>query len=143
MLAPLLRRVDSELKLGIIHKYLPCVCPADRYQATPTHPYSSFLPCSALASELLVARRPVWEPRHLNPSCQPNSPSQAHSGQRTVPSTGGRAAHLGLHLEVPSLFTEAPTASIGETEAAPWDSNYVPPGSISTFHLSPGSSRSP
>lgn len=88
MLAPLLRRVDSELKLGIIHKYLPCVCPADRYQATPTHRYSSFLPCSALASELVVARRPVGEPRHLNPSCQPNSPSQAHSGQRTVPSTG-------------------------------------------------------
>lgn len=143
MLAPLLRPVDSELKLGIIHKYLPCVCPADRYQATPTHPYSSFLPCSARASELVVARRPVWEPRHLNPSGQPNSPSQAHSGQRTVPSTGVAQRILVFTWKFPSLFTEDPTAFIGETEAAPWDSNYVPPGSISTLPLSPGSSRSP
>lgn len=122
MLAPLLRLVDSKLKLGASPKYLPLCLSCRHVVSDPHRPHSSFLP-----SELVVARRLVWESRHLARSGQAHSPGQAHSGQRTVPGTG----------TFPRLSTEDPASSIGETEAALSHSNYAPPGSASTLPLIP------
>lgn len=115
MLAPLRGQAGGSRTWHCSYSQILTACLSCRHRLSDPHSPRLLTPA---AISPWPWRLPVWKPRHLDPSCEPNSPSQAHRGHALFVFTG----------KYPRLPAEDPTSSRGKTEAAPWDSNSLPLG---------------